>query len=315
MKNPFLLSEEEKNRILTLHENATKKQYLKENITEPEMTEGELDEIDWGQVGTSTAAGAAGGAAFAGVGAIPGAIIGGAANIIYQLVSGSPSKDGAERILQACKNKSEVGAPTMGNSTLNAIADGINAAIEGLGTDEDAIKSNLKKLKTIPDLCAMASKYKTRHGESLFDAIDGDIDSSSEWKKYVYLPLLDLYEKSQELGKQKKSSGGWASKVTQSINAVTSDKLWYNYPCVPLFKGATKASMSNGSTVFKIGGDVFYNNGRVKLADNKMTNYYCEGNTIKKGSKQTTQTVKKSNQNIAKTNQPTDADFDKFLNA
>lgn len=289
MKNPFLISEEEKNRILTLHENSTKKQYLKENITEPEMTEGELDEIDWGQVGSSSAAGAAGGAAFLGVGAIPGAIIGGAANIIYQLVSGSPSKDGAERILQACKKKSEVGAPTMGSSTLNAIADGINAAIEGLGTDEEAIKSNLMKLKTIPDLCAMASKYKTRHGESLFAAIDGDIDSTSEWKKYVYLPLLDLYEKSQALGKQKQSQLDKLKKENEILKPKAAKCGWI-------------IKKSDGSTVPDVEGY-------------RKSGWKCPKDGASTQTTTPKSTTPKSKQGLAKTNQPTNSDFDKFLNA
>jgi hypothetical protein len=110
----------------------------------------------------------------------------------------------------------------MSRATLNGIADGINAAVNGMGTDEDAIKSNLQKITTIPDLCAMSNTYKTRHGESLFAAIDGDIDSEGEWKKYVFLPLLDAYQNSVDLGKELAAAtpSGTTTGTTDTTNVV-----------------------------------------------------------------------------------------------
>jgi len=166
-----------------------------------------ISEQDAGYVAGMAAAGAAAGAAFFGVGAIPGAIIGGAIGLIGGLINNSSSSEGAKRILQACGSKETVGPPSQSRQQLNAIADGLNKAIEGAGTDEDAIKANLQKITTIPDLCAMSNIYQTRHGESLWDALDGDIDEQQEWKNYVYLPLLDAYENSVELGKKVKAQG------------------------------------------------------------------------------------------------------------
>jgi hypothetical protein len=170
-----------------------------------------ISEQDWGYVAGSAAAGAVAGAAFMGIGAVPGAIIGGATALIGGLLQSSSSSDGAKKILQACRNKQTVGPASQSRQQLNAIADGLNAAIEGTGTDEDAIKANLQKITTIPDLCAMSNIYQTRHGESLWDALDGDIDEQSEWKTYVYLPLLDAYENSVELGKKVKAAPAGAA--------------------------------------------------------------------------------------------------------
>jgi hypothetical protein len=164
-----------------------------------------ISEQDAGYVAGMAAAGAAAGATFFGVGAIPGAIIGGAIGLIGGLINNSSSSEGAKKILQACGSKETVGPPSQSRQQLNAIADGLNKAIEGVGTDEDAIKANLQKITTIPDLCAMSNIYQTRHGESLWDALDGDIDEQQEWKNYVYLPLLDAYENSVELGKKVKA--------------------------------------------------------------------------------------------------------------
>ena len=194
MKKLYFLNEEESKRILNLHKEATKKQYLSEQ---------ELDEADMGNVAQYAASGAMVGAGMGvGVFSVPGAIIGGAVGAIYGLLMNSDNSDGAKKILQACSNTKLVGPASQTRQQLNAIADGLNTAIEGMGTDEDAIKSNLQKITTIPDLCAMAKIYQTRHGEDLFDAIDGDIDDQTEWKNYVYLPLLDAYENSKELGEK-----------------------------------------------------------------------------------------------------------------
>ena len=170
-----------------------------------------ISEQDAGYVAASAAAGAAMGAAFFGVGAIPGAIIGGAIGVIGGLLQNSNSSEGAKKILQACRSKETVGPASQSRQQLNGIADALNAAIEGAGTDEDAIKANLQKITTIPDLCAMSNIYQTRHGESLWDALDGDIDEQSEWKSYVYLPLLDAYENSVELGKKVKAAPAGAA--------------------------------------------------------------------------------------------------------
>jgi hypothetical protein len=196
MKKLYFLNEEESTRILNLHKDATRKQYLKEDDT---MMSSENELAEDGVMASMATGAAIGGA----VGLVPGAIIGGAIGLINGLINGGNySYKGAERILQACRNSKEVGKSTMSRATLNGIADNINAAVDGMGTDEDAIKSNLQKITTIPDLCAMSNTYKTRHGESLFAAIDGDIDSEGEWKQYVFLPLLDAYENSKELGEK-----------------------------------------------------------------------------------------------------------------
>jgi hypothetical protein len=173
-----------------------------------------ISEQDMGALAGGAAAGAAAGAAFLGVGAIPGALIGGAIGLIGGLLQNSNSSEGAKKILQACSSKETVGPPSQSRQQLNAIADGLNAAIEGMGTDENAIKANLQKITTIPDLCAMSNIYQTRHGESLWDALNGDIDDQSEWKNYVYLPLLDAYENSVELGKKVKSAPAAAAAKT-----------------------------------------------------------------------------------------------------
>lgn len=184
-----------------------------------------ISEQDAGEVTGYAAAGALTGAGMgAGVFSVPGAIIGGTVGLIYGLLQNSNSSNGAKKILQACGNKQTVGPASQSRQQLNAIADGLNKAIEGVGTDENAIKANLQKITTIPDLCAMSSIYQTRHGESLWDALDGDIDEQQEWKNYVYLPLLDAYENSVELGKKVKTQGAAKTGAAKTGAAKTGTK-------------------------------------------------------------------------------------------
>jgi hypothetical protein len=269
MKKLYFLNEEEKERILGLHESATRKQYISEDMDnrmcegceKTDMYETELDEADAGAVATGFLLGGVGGAALAYVN------------------SSSGSYTGVKKIFDACR-QSGMGKSTMNGGTMDSIASKIKTAIDGMGTDEDAIKSALSQIQTLPDLCEVSRRYAENYpGSTLLDDLDGDIDSDSEWNQYVYLPLLAAKRKSEAIGKKSGGLSGAvsaaASSVQQSINKVTSDKLWYNYPCIPMNPNAKKGQMSNGSTVFTIGQEVFYNNGRKKKADGTMVNYVC----------------------------------------
>jgi hypothetical protein len=66
-----------------------------------------------------------------------------------------------------------------------------------LGTNEELIKANLASIPTFPDLCAVNYSYSMRQSETLFDAIDGDIDSDSEWNEYVWKPIYGLIKKTK----------------------------------------------------------------------------------------------------------------------
>jgi hypothetical protein len=227
MKKLYFLNEEEKERILKLHESATKKQYLSEDMDMAQCNEcgksdmyeySDLDEADAGDVGSKALTGAATGAAIAGpAGAVAGAVIGAA----YGLIAGSGgSYAGVKKIFDAC-NASGLGKSTMGGGTLDSISKQVRTAIDGWGTDEDAIKSALGQIATIPDLCAVNKRYAENYpGSTLLDDLDGDIDNDSEWNEYVYQPLLAAKRKSEELGKTAQSAntttspstGGWAGK-------------------------------------------------------------------------------------------------------
>ena len=56
---------------------------------------------------------------------------------------------------------------------------------------------------------------------------------------------------------------------------------WKNFSCVMNHKDAQRARLSDGTFAFRIGGDVYYNNGRKMMSDGTMTNYSCNDEIFK----------------------------------
>ena len=179
MKNLLNISEEEKNRILEMHESATNKHYLNEQPT----------------VGAGAAAGAAAGSVVPGVGTLVGAAAGGTAGAIGALVlsimNGSDAaSQKVQKIINNCGNKFPV------TSRTNKIADGIYNAISGVGTDEGGVYNAIKASTSIAEFCGVVKSYKDSYGEDLYTALDGDFDAENEWVQ-IMRPLRDIVLKSQ----------------------------------------------------------------------------------------------------------------------
>jgi len=142
----------------------------------------------------------------AGTGAVIGSIVPGLGTTVPTVVgalygimkgSGTSYNKIKESINQYCIPE-YTGESTMSKQDLNGIADSIFDAVDGMGTKEDKIKSALQGLSVFPDLCELSKVYLKRHGETLIDALGDDISEESEWKKYVWLPILDLIDNTPE---------------------------------------------------------------------------------------------------------------------
>jgi outer membrane lipoprotein SlyB len=190
--------------------NYSNKQTLSENVENISKIEEQSFSQIYKGAATGAATGAAVGAVAGGVPAIPGAIIGALGGAVLAAV-GNPKMDQVKKLFDACKT--EKSTPTLTTSQLDAISDSINDAIQGVGTDEDAISSALQQLPTIPDLCGLIKAYDY-HGD-LFSDLDGDLDSDFEWKQYVVIPLRNAIRKSQEITNNsgQKSTGSGKEKI------------------------------------------------------------------------------------------------------
>jgi len=289
MKNSFILNEEERKRILNLHESAIKKEHLTEVVVA-------LTPL-----------------------AIPGAIAVGAVSYFNSLGS---SSQGVKKMFEGCKTQ-QMGEKTLDDSTLDEITDGIFDAIDGAGTKLDQVKSNLSRIPTIPDLCAVTGRYTENHpGRYLFNDLDGDINFDGEWNTYVYRPLLSAVRKSTSLGNQASQQG-------------TIPAGWEKFSCVPSNSTAKQVKYGN-SFAYLINGVYYYSNGRKKLEDGTMANYTCNdpefsGSTDKSSARMSPKDYyqnmdkyknkqvnvnKQGNVNKKATQQPKqDLDFAAFLNS
>ena len=186
----------------------------KKTLTENQEVVKPLEEQSFSQIykgaATGAATGAAVGATALGAGAIPGAIIGALGGAVLAAI-GNPKMDQVKKMFDACRT--EKSTPTLTTSQLDAISDSINDAIQGLGTDEDAISAALQQLPTIPALCGLIKAYEY-HGD-LFSDLDGDLDSDYEWKQYVVIPLRNAIRKSQEITNNagQKNTGSGKEKI------------------------------------------------------------------------------------------------------
>lgn len=126
---------------------------------------------------------------------LPAVAVGGLAYWLYDSVNnGMPTAAKVESFFNSCSSQSKKLKQVASESEIISAAESINTAIEGLGTDEEAIKSAFESMKNVADLCALKTKYDSRFG-SLYEDLDGDIDGT-DWKKYVWAPMQTIIEKS-----------------------------------------------------------------------------------------------------------------------
>lgn len=86
--------------------------------------------------------------------------------------------------------------PTLGKTEHRAAAEQIYNAIEGIGTDNESIKSALASMPTVSDLCAMYKYYQQIFGD-LYDDLDSDIDGE-DFRKYVWTGIAPQVEDAKE---------------------------------------------------------------------------------------------------------------------
>ena len=128
---------------------------------------------------------------------LPAVAVAGLGYWLYDSVNnGMPTANKVKSFLNSCSSQNKNLKPTVSDSVIITAAENINKAIEGLGTDEDAIKSAIESMPTVADLCALNTKYNARYGD-FFEDIDGDIDGT-DWKTYIWAPMQTIIEKSAQ---------------------------------------------------------------------------------------------------------------------
>lgn len=162
---------------------------------------------------------------------------------IYNVQGGGDAFAKTQTFFQGCSSKlAKDFKPTQDKNKHRSAADSIYNAIQGFGTDENAIRSALSSMATVADLCAMYNYYTKTYGD-LYDDLDSDIDGEN-FRKYVWSAIApkvddaeeDIQKAKQEVKTNKGGSGGGTgggtggSKVSSS--KYKSCKGTYSLNCV-----------------------------------------------------------------------------------
>lgn len=217
MRNKIQISESEVKRILELHKNRIdqERNTLKEQYSDPGQSGGRIAAGAAAGAGTGALIGLVGGPIGVGVGAVIGTGIGALAG---WMTTGGGYSDRVFQILKFCNaHRRELGKTVNDDERIRDIADNINSAVTGLGTEEVLIARNLRNLKSIPDLCRLNDIYAERFNERLFQALDGEFDLDGEWGDFVWRPISELAKNTKkrtiEGVKENAKKCGWGSDV------------------------------------------------------------------------------------------------------
>lgn len=125
---------------------------------------------------------------------------------IYNVQGGGDAFSKTQTFLQGCSSLDKNLKPTQSKGDHREAADSIYNAIQGIGTDGDAIKGAISSMETVADLCAMAKYYNKVYGD-LYDDLDSDIDGE-DFRKYVWSAIAPIVDDAEEDLSKAKEEGG-----------------------------------------------------------------------------------------------------------
>jgi hypothetical protein len=126
---------------------------------------------------------------------------------IYNVQGGGDAFSKAQTFFAGCSSLDKNLKPLQSKGDHREAADSIYNAIEGIGTDEDAIKGAISSMESVADLCAMYKYYNKTYGD-LYEDLDGDLDGES-FRRYVWSAIAPIVDDAEENLKQaKKEEGG-----------------------------------------------------------------------------------------------------------
>jgi hypothetical protein len=134
------------------------------------------------------------------------AAVAGISTWIYNTQGGGDAFTKAQTFFAGCSSLDAKLKPTQNKSDHREAADSIYNAIEGIGTDEDAIKGAISSMESVADICAMYKYYNKTYGD-LYEDLDGDLDGES-FRRYVWsaiAPIVDDAEENLEQAKKEEN--------------------------------------------------------------------------------------------------------------
>jgi len=130
---------------------------------------------------------------------------------IYKVQGGGDAFSKAQTFFAGCSSLDKNLKPLQSKGDHREAADSIYNAIEGVGTDENAIKGAISSMESVADLCAMYKYYNKTYGD-LYDDLDSDLDGES-FRRYVWSAIAPIVDDAEEnLEQAKKQEGGSGGK-------------------------------------------------------------------------------------------------------
>jgi hypothetical protein len=133
---------------------------------------------------------------------------------IYNVQGGGDAFSKAQTFFAGCSSLDKNLKPLQSKGDHREAANSIYNAIEGIGTDENAIKGAISSMESVADLCAMYKFYNKTYGD-LYDDLDGDLDGE-DFRKYVWSAIAPIVDDAEEnLEQSKKEDEGEKEKLQQ----------------------------------------------------------------------------------------------------
>ena len=126
---------------------------------------------------------------------------------LYNVKGGGDAFSKTQTFFAGCSSLDKNLKPTQSKGDHREAADSIYNAIEGMGTNTNAIKGAISSMESVADLCAMYKYYNKTYGD-LYEDLDSDIDGE-DFRKYVWSAIAPIVDDAEEdLAKVKKEEGG-----------------------------------------------------------------------------------------------------------
>jgi hypothetical protein len=138
---------------------------------------------------------------------IGGAAAAGIGTWIYNVQGGGDAFTKTQTFFAGCSSLDKNLKPLQSKGDHREAADSIYNAIEGMGTNLNAIKGAISSMESVADLCAMSKYYNRVYGD-LYEDLDDDIDGE-DFRKYVWSAIAPIVDDAEEnLEQVKKEEGG-----------------------------------------------------------------------------------------------------------
>jgi hypothetical protein len=179
----------------------------------------------------------------------------------------------------------------IGATTSREIASSLEDNMTGLditGAGERNVIRTYGRIPTVFDAVGVSAAFGTRKGDTLSEWLDDDGISTNSLESVLsrknYIVFNGKSYKTLQSATVAMVQALAAKSKSNELNqeAQTREGEWEkNFPCVVNYPKSQQKDLSDGTTVYVIGDEMYFNNGRKRTADGRMVNYSCDDEIFK----------------------------------